>query len=783
MPDRPAADTGHRLRFLGVAVLSLFVALFARLWYLQVLTAEEADAIATANATRVIPIPAGRGRIFDAQGRVLVDNRVSTVVAVNPQQLERAMPDEVDRREMFTRLAVEINRAGALVKTADLESAYRNPSYSPYADVPIAYDVSEDLLVFVAERADQFPGVTVREATIRSYPFGELAAHVLGWIGSINREEWEARRDHPKSYQLNDEIGKGGVEQMFEDELRGVPGRRIVEVDARGRLVRERPDLYVAPQPGNDVHLAIDVDVQAVAEAELAQAVRIARRQKPKPGDPPFLAPGGSVVVLDPSDGKVVAMASYPTYNPNDAIGGFPRALYDQLTDPQNGTPLLNRAVQGAYPPGSTFKPVTAVAALREGVFGSWVPFLPDQPQYDPGTYTLRSCFYTGDDREQIQKAGCVFNNAGKTPHAGVDLPRSLTVSSDWYYYQLGEAFWVGDGFNRNAIQDTAREFGLGERSGIQLPFGGEVAGRVPTPEDRREQHEANPDAFPNGEWFSGDNVNLSIGQGDLLVTPLQLANLYAILANGGTRYAPQLVREVHRRTPDGGVEIAEFGARVLGDVDLPEEQLQPIIEGLLGVTTVGGVDGGTAYGAFHGQGPGAVAFPVGSFPVVGKTGTAEKKTATSAKADYSLFAGFGPWPEPRYVAVAVLEEAGFGSRVAAPLVARVLEPIARGTIRGTAVPQEIRYARFVSRGACTAWDEANQEGEGAEGGTAVEPAASTLPLDPLLPVPPTVRPDGTVAVGRVQVSCVDVLADIAAEQADEAEAERAAAASASAVD
>lgn len=783
MADRPErADLDHRLRFLGVAVLSLFVALFARLWYLQVMTAEEADAIATANATRVIPIPAPRGVIYDAEGRVLVENRLTTVAAINPNELEEALPDEEDRREMFTRLATEINRSGALVKTEDIEAAYRNSSFSPYDDVPVAYDVSEDLLVYVNERAADFPGVTVREATIRSYPYGELAAHVLGWVGSINRDEWEARRDHPKEYALNDEIGKSGVEQMFEEELRGIPGRRVVEVDSRGNLLSERPDLYVPPVPGNDIHLTIDVDVQAVAEEELEQAIRIARRQDPEPGDPPYEAPGGSVVVMDPADGQVLAMASYPTYNPNDAIGGFSRDLYDQLTDPENGNPLLNRAIQGEYPAGSVFKPITALAALREGVFGVGVPFSAEQPLDDPGTYTLRSCLFSGDDQEEeIEAAGCVFNNAGKRPHAGVNLPRSLTVSSDWYYYQLGEALWIDERFNANAIQDVAREFGFGERTGIQLPFRAEADGRVPTPEERRQQHEDNPEAFPNGDWYTGDNVNLSIGQGDLLATPLQLTNSYAILANGGTRFAPQLVREVHRRAEDGSVEVTEFGPRVLGEVDLPPEHLDPILEGLLGVATIGGADGGTAYGAFHGQGAGAVAFPIASFPVAGKTGTAEKKTATTQEADYSLFVGFGPFGAPRYVVGAVLEEAGFGSRIAAPLVARILEPIANGRIRGTALPQEVRYARFTARGACTAWQEAQAAAADPEGDagtasttstTAVAPPSSTVVLDSLLPEVPEVADDGTVVIGRVQVSCVDVFADLAAEEAELEEAE-----------
>ena len=571
---------------------------------------DEATAQATANATRVITIPAPRGEILDVKGRVLVENRVTTVVAINPNDIDDILPNRLDRLEMFTKLAIAINRSADLVKADAIEAAYQNSSYSPYDDVPIAYDVSEDLLVYVNEHSAEFPGVTVREATVRSYPYGELGAHLLGWVGSINRAEWQARQDHPKRYELRDEIGKAGIEQMFEEDLRGYPGTRVVEVDKDGNILRERTDLFIAPIPGNDVRLTIDIDIQSVAERELAQAIRIARSQRPEGNGPAFDAPGGSVVMLDPENGDVIAMASYPTYDPNDAIGGFSPAQYSQLTDPDNDFPLLNRVVQGEYPPGSTFKPITAIAALREGVFGRYIPFLPDQPQSDPGTYTLRSCLFTREDQEDEQElAGCVFNNANKRRHAGVDLPRSLTVSSDWYYYQLGEAIWAQPDVNHNAIQDVAAEFGFGQRTGIQMPSTGERRGRVPSQQQREELAEASPGAVLTTDWFTGDNVNLAIGQGDMLATPLQMAVMYSVLANGGTRFAPNLVAEVDRTDRERERRYGRFRtegprpSRSAVGVPRPDNGRAPGRHDRRPELDRGG---GTAYAAFHDQTPGA---------------------------------------------------------------------------------------------------------------------------------------------------------------------------------
>ncbi|SVB28687.1 uncharacterized protein METZ01_LOCUS181541, partial [marine metagenome] len=297
----------YRMRMLGVVAISLFLALVARLWFLQVLTGDEAAAIAETNITRVITIQAPRGRILDNQGRVLVGNRVTASITINRRALEEADLDESERRAMLTSIAVEVNRSGKLLKVTDLERALANQSYGPYDNVPIAVDVSEDLLVYFGERPHRYPGVRVADTSVRSFLYGDLAAHVLGWVGPVNDTELQSRRPREgKEYQLRDEIGKAGVELMFEDELRGVNGRRVLEVDRRGEIVRERTDLFVPPRTGNDVVLTIDIDLQNLVQAELERTVYLGRAKVPQStpdgGDPPpFNVPGGAVVILDPT--------------------------------------------------------------------------------------------------------------------------------------------------------------------------------------------------------------------------------------------------------------------------------------------------------------------------------------------------------------------------------------------------------------------------------------------------------------------------------------------------
>ncbi len=607
-------DTGSRLRMgvLGVIVLSLFAAMLARLWYLQVLSGPTYRIEAQQNRVRIIVTEAPRGRILDRQGRVLVDNRIVSAVVVSREAA-------AEEPEVLPRLSRLLG-----VPEPELAGRLADERFSPFKPVPVAMDVPKEHLIQIRERQAEFPGVEGIHLTQRSYPNGTTAAHILGYVGEINDAELDERKT--KGYKAGDTIGKSGLELAYEDDLRGEPEIEKLEVDAQGRVLRS-----LGKQPavqGDDVRLAIDVDVQKLAEESLLQGLEAARRTG-------FVAPAGSVVVLDPRDGAVLAMASYPWYDPREFVNGIKEERFRELNDPNGSYPLTNRAIQGLYAPGSTFKLATAVAALEEGVIS---------PSY---TYNDTGSFRIGNETRRNAR-GAVFGP--------VDVSRALTVSSDVFFYDLGARFCPGD--CRTGIQDTAREMGLGSLTEVELPF--EARGRIADPESRRRLHEARPDAFPEAEWFTGDNVNVAIGQGETVVTPVQLVTAYAAFANGGTVHVPRLGEAVQRA--DGG-EVRRIEPRALRDLELPASLRQPVMRGLEGVVT--DPDRGTAVAAFAG-------FPHDRFRVAGKTGTAE----APPKQDTALFAAFGPVEDPRYAVSVVMEESGFGASSAAPVARRIFDGI-----------------------------------------------------------------------------------------------------------
>lgn len=631
-----------RLSILGIVALSLFGALFARLWYLQVMAAPEFVVQAQANRVRQVTEKAPRGRILDAKGRVLVDNRTSLVVTVNPHELESVD----DREELVLRLARVLTRAGAPTKVSSIERRLNDRQYNPLQPIPVAVDVPEELFLYLSERGDEFPSVRVERQTVRTYPYGKAASHVLGYVGRISETELEEANGPGSAltavkgaYAPDADIGKTGVEKSFEADLRGTPGVRTIEIDAQNKPVRTTD--YEPPRRGEDIQLTIDIDVQMAAETALEEQLLSLRGGHQRDGAL-TKAPAGSVVVTDPRNGDVVAMASYPTYSPEEFVNGISTDRYRELTGGSDADPFTNRALQGLYAPGSTFKPVTATAALDSGMITAHTSYV-DRGGYEVGNITVY--------------------NAGKQAFGSVDLARSLTVSSDVYYYWLGDRFWRERDTYGDGIQDTARHFGLGSRTGIDLP--GESSGLIPDPESKRARHESNPEAFPEGNWYSGDNVNIAIGQGDVLVTPLQLSRVYATIANGGTVYTPRIVSRVLESGDDPSQPpsvVREVEPMVTDMVPMPATTLDPIMNGLAGVTSS---HEGTAYTAFRG-------FDLVSFPVLGKTGTAQ----VNGKADTAIFAAFGPRANPEYAVVAILEESGFGSDSAAPVVRRVFEVI-----------------------------------------------------------------------------------------------------------
>lgn len=624
-----------RLSILGLVVFGLFAALFARLWYLQVLNTDEYQVAAQSNSIRTVPVDAPRGRILDRDGRVLVDNRISVQVTLDRNVLDALDDDE--RSEVLTAVADALARTSKPKTVEQLEGDLENPRFSPYVPVPVAGDVSEELKIWFDEHSADLPGVAAERVAVRRYPYGRLAAHVLGYTGPIIEAEFEERADSPKTYTLNDEIGKSGVELVYEDDLRGTPGSRQIEVDAQNNPVRVVAE--VPPVPGDDLVLNINIDVQAQAEQALQSGLEIARDRRPVGSDLPPVAQVGSTVVLDPSNGGVLAMASYPTFNPAEFVDGISVAQWEYLNDPASFLPLNNRAIQGQYAPGSTFKPFTALAALEAGLITA------DTTILDEGVYEVPDC--AGDS--------CRFRNDQERSYGIVDVRRSLTVSSDVFYYGLGARFWIEQERlgGPEAFADLLKRFGFHARTGIDLPF--EQAGRIPSPAWLRTYCEQA--ACVDDRWRTGNSVNMSIGQGDVLLTPLQIASGYATVGNGGTVWVPKLAKEVlDGRTGEVKRVIEPEQA---GTVEMTPEWRQAMIDGLVGVTD----GGGTAVGAFSG-------FPHAEFPVAAKTGTAQ----VTGKAPTALFGAYGPAAAPGYAISVLLEESGYGGSVAAPVARRLFD-------------------------------------------------------------------------------------------------------------
>lgn len=627
----PDKTSRLRMAVLGVIILSLFAAMLARLWYLQVLSGPTYRTEAQQNRVRIVVAEAPRGRILDRQGRVLVGNRVVSAVVVSREKV-------AERPDVLPRLSQLLG-----VSEAELARRLADERFSPFKPVPVAVDVPKEKLILIRERQSEFPGVEGTQLTQRTYPNGTTAAHVLGYVGEINDNELGPRK--AKGYRSGDTIGKSGVELTYEEELRGEPEIEKLEVDADGRVLRSLGRQRGIQ--GKDVRLTIDLDIQKVAEESLAQGLEAARNAYDPNQAKSFVAPAGSAVVLDPRDGAVLAMASYPWYDPSEFVNGIREERFRELNDPAGNYPLNNRAIQGLYAPASTFKLATAVAALDQGLI------TPNYTLNDTGTFKI------GNETRR---------NARGAVYGTVNVSRALTVSSDVFFYDLGARFCPGK--CRTGIQETARAMGLGSSTQVELPF--EATGRIADAESRRRLNQARPDAFPEGEWYTGDNVNVAIGQGETVVTPLQLATAYATFANGGTVYAPRLGQAVQNAQ---GAVVRPIEARTVRTIDLPPSVRDPVLRGLEGVVTE---EKGTATAAFAG-------FPHDRFRLAAKTGTAQ----APPKQDTALFAAFGPVENPQYAMSVVMEESGFGASSAAPVARRVFDgilglPVARvATVAG----------------------------------------------------------------------------------------------------
>ncbi|MHB1445152.1 MAG: penicillin-binding protein 2 [Acidimicrobiales bacterium] len=606
----------------GWMITLLFVALFVRLWTLQVVTARVYQVAAQANSHRLIRTPAPRGLIFDRSGTVLAgDQAIMTVVTA--------------RDEETTHPAVVAHLAAVLGETqSQVEAALTDPRYSPYQPIPVAIKVPIRVVVYLAEHASEFPGVSVDEVSERTYPSGPLAAQTLGYLGPITTAE--LTRLSSAGYTQNSLVGQTGLEASYQHWLRGKDGLEQLEVNAAGATVSTRQTR--APAPGDDLVTTLDAGLQSAVESSLAQHIH-ALDGTVDPTTGRVLNPAsGAAIVMNPNDGSVLAMASFPSYNPALWNGGISQANYSALTSASSHDPLVNRAIQGLYTPGSTFKLATATAALNTGLI------LPGTVINDTGTFTIPNCH-----------GGCTFHNAGYEALGPLSISKAIAASDDVFFYNLGYDFYANQGrYGPTPIQDTAAAYGLGRLTGIPLP--GEARGRVDSPAVRAYLHAHYPKAFPNASWYAGDNLEMAFGQGGTVVTPIELAQAYSTFANGGTRYQPRLVAAVVK--PSGRL-VRTFPPKVLGHVALPASTRGPMLSGFEGAVSQ---PYGTAYPTFLG-------FPLARFPVAGKTGTASQ----TGQYPTALFVAMAPANAPRYVVVVVVDQAGYGVTGAAPVARNIL--------------------------------------------------------------------------------------------------------------
>jgi penicillin-binding protein 2 len=652
-----------RLVVVQVMVLSLFATLLSRLWYLQVVGGEIYQAAAAENAVRDVFVAAPRGLIVDSQGRPLVANRSSWVVTVDRDVINRL--GDTTKNAVLHRLAnalgLSFDDLVTRTKLCGEEGAQEPPlcwNGSRYAPVPVAEDVTQTLAASILEQAEDYPGVYAESRKVRAYPspYGINAAHVLGYISPITENELEtAQAADDRTISPQSLVGRSGLESEYDRWLRGVPGADKVSVDSMGRVRGDAGEAVAVP--GDTLVTTIDAKVQAVAEQQLRQTILQARQTVDKVTGRKFRAPSGAVVVLDAKTGGVVAMASYPTYDPEVWVGGINQGDLDRLYSTRAGTPLLSRAMQGQFAPGSTFKPFIASGAMSTG-------------RYSPDTRLNCSSSVRIGNRD--------FKNFESGAYGTIDFARALQVSCNTFFYQIGYGLWVAHGANTDNVKtpdplvDMAESFGFGEVTGIDLP--GEATGRIA---DRRWKlnywksnkgyycklgKEAGDDflhrfarefCLEGYAYRAGDAVNFSIGQGDTIVTPLQLATAYAALSNGGTLWKPRVGKAVV--SPSGAV-IKRIKPQKASRVPVPKRVLRYIDEALLGTTRTG-----TSSWRF-------IDFPLDEVRIRSKTGSAEVygKQSTSWLASY----------DKQYVVVMQVEEAGTGSGTSGPAVRKIWETL-----------------------------------------------------------------------------------------------------------
>jgi penicillin-binding protein 2 len=598
-PDDVPRGSGLSLRIavLGGFALALFAILFFRLWNLQVIDGESYLAEAKNNRTREYRVNAPRGDILDRDGNILVDNRTSLALQLSTTKLP---DDPAEEKAELAELGELVHMSPKKVRRTIREEE----EVAAGAPVTLRRDVGHDIVYFLAENQRRFPGVTIQRVFVRNYPDETRAAHVLGSVGEVSKEELE--EPGYRHLEPGDEVGKGGVEYTYDRFLRGQAGLTKVQVNALGQPTPGGQLVSQPPVPGDNLKLTIDPDVQGAGESALASR-----------GLP------GAFVTMNINSGQILGMGSFPTFDPTVLTERMTQAQVDQLYRDPVLAPLTDRATESYYPTGSTFKIITALAALEGGVI------TPETPIFDGGKLTVGTQS---------------FQNAGGAAYGTLSLVQALEVSSDVFFYTLGLRMW-----DTGQLQQWAAKLGIGKETGLDLP--GETEGLVPSRKWR-------DDLYAEGEtdrpWSAGDNIQLATGQGDLQTNPLQMAIAYAALGNGGTIVTPHVGMEVEDAA---GRVLREFAPKPRRKIHIDPSHQTAIMEGLHQAAQG---PQGTSYGIFGG-------FPV---EVAGKTGTAQRPP----HADQSWYVILAPYPDPRIVTAVTMEEGGFGAESAAPAALQILE-------------------------------------------------------------------------------------------------------------
>jgi penicillin-binding protein 2 len=637
-PYRLTPRLALRVGLLGMVAIAVFAALFLRLWSLQILNGAQLLRAAENNQRREVRVQAARGAILDRNGLPLVINVPGTIVQID----QASLPKRKSIRLREIRRLARVLRMSAREIGANL-IRHRSDLLTP---VTIKSDVSDAQAGYLTERTDDFPGVSVPVVPLRFYPHRELAAHVLGYTGEVSQQQLDTLAK--QGYRPGDVIGQTGIEAQYDRYLRGISGLAIKRVDSLGRQQGSTTPLLPA-HPGDAVRLTLDLKLQMAAETALRYGIDRARSSGCQGC---WYSNGGAIVAMDPRDGSIRALASSPTYRPSLYVGRVRQQALDAAgltprTAKAANYPALDRAIDAAYPPGSTFKPVTALAAMQEHILQ------PFEPLACTGQYTNH---------------GQVFKNWDPFVNEAMTLTTALARSCDTYFYQVGYRFYGMPSERGPRLQAWASRFGFGQKTGIDL--GSEISGLLPTPDWKKKTYTKKTDPKNwqiDSLWKPGDSIQLAIGQKDMLVTPMQMARFYAMIANGGKLVTPHLLLDVEQpsanRAP--GRVLPTPRPPVPEPTNVDAQALTVVREGLYEAThsTLG-----TSSAIFS-------SFPI---PISGKTGTAEKfidpGDGYMHTFNQSWWCGYGPSESPDLVVCALIENGGHGGDAAAPAALKVFE-------------------------------------------------------------------------------------------------------------